>query len=106
MADRVNPELNAIELAFNLHPDHWGREYMMEACNAAMDHLFHMGFDNILCGYSEGNVKSKRVGEKMGFEPHSVKENAWKKNGVPITDYTTILSKEKFYALHPEYKIN
>ncbi len=105
-ADRINPELNAIELAFNLHPNYWGNGYMMEACHAAMHYLFSIGFDNILCGYSEGNVKSKRVGEKMGFEPHSVKENAWKKNGVPITDYTTILSKEKFYALHPEYKNN
>ena len=103
-ADRINPELNAIELAFNLHPDHWGHGYMVEACNAAMAYLFSLGFENILCGYSEGNRKSKRVGEKMGFEPHSVKENAWMKNGVPVTDYTSILSKEKFFALHPEYK--
>ncbi|MBQ8513254.1 MAG: GNAT family N-acetyltransferase [Clostridia bacterium] len=102
-ADRIRPELNAIELAFNLHPDHWGHEYMMEACFAAMDHLFSLGFDNIICGYSEGNLRSKRVGEKMGFELYSVKENAWQKNGVPITDYDCILSKEKFYALHSEY---
>lgn len=106
VADRVNPELNAIELSFNLHPDHWGREYMMEACIAAMDYLFRLGFDNILCGYSEGNRKSRRVGEKMGFELFEVKENAWMKNGVPITDYTTILPKDKFFKLHPEYQNN
>lgn len=105
-ADRIRPELNAIELAFNVHPHHWGNGYIVEACLAAMDYLFRLGFDNIICGYSEGNKKSRRVGEKMGFELFEVKENAWMKNGVPITDYDCILSKEKFYRLNPDYQNN
>ncbi|MBQ8398725.1 MAG: hypothetical protein IJX08_02020 [Clostridia bacterium] len=54
-------------------------------------------FDNILCGYDEGNVKSKRVIEKLGFLPYETIPNAWQKNGVPITSYRCILSKERFY---------
>ncbi|MBQ8288900.1 MAG: GNAT family N-acetyltransferase [Clostridia bacterium] len=100
VADRVNPELRAIELAFNLHPAYWGKGYMVEAVVEAMAHLFSLGFENILCGYDEGNVKSKRVIEKMGFEPYKTTENAWMKNGVPITNYLCILSKENFERIY------
>lgn len=101
-ADRISKELNAIELAYNLHPDYWGREYMKEAVVGVMRHLFSLGFDNILCGYSEGNRKSKRVIEKLGFQPYSVQENAWVKDGKPVTDYTCILSRQAFRTLYGE----
>jgi len=99
-ADRPNEELHSMELSFNLHPDYWGHEYMKEAVIAVMRHLFSLGFENVLCGYSEGNRKSKRLGEKIGFRPYSVKENAWMKNGHPVTDYTTILSRAEFEQLY------
>lgn len=98
VADRPVPELHAIELAYNLHPAYWGQGYMPEAVLCAMDYLFGtLQFDNILCGYDEGNVKSKRVIEKLGFLPYETIPNAWQKNGVPITSYRCILSKERFY---------
>ena len=64
-------------------------------------YLYGIGFDNILCGYSEGNKKSKRVNEKIGFKPYKTIENAWVKNGTPITDYQCILSREDFFERYP-----
>ncbi len=100
VADRFNPDLNSMELAFNLHPTHWGNEYMKEAIIEVCRFLFEQGYDNVIAGYDEGNKKSKRVQEKVGFEPFRVIENAWQKNGVPITTYELILTKARFAELY------
>ncbi len=98
VADRPVAELHAIELAFNLHPAYWGQGYMKEAAEAAMAYLFDtLHFENILCGYDEGNVKSKRLIEKMGFLPYKTTENAYQKKGVPVTTYDLILKREAFF---------
>lgn len=99
-ADREQKDIKAIELAFNMHPNHWRKGYTSEAVIEIMRFLFNNGYENILCGYDEGNIKSKAIGEKLGFEPYKVKENAWVKNGVSITSYTSILSREKFNELY------
>ena len=100
--DREREDINSIELAFNLHPNYWRKGYMSEAVIEIMNFLFEKGYDNVICGYDEGNFKSKGVGEKLGFIPFEVHENAWKKNGIPITSYITILSKDRFYELYKE----
>lgn len=96
VADRIDYGLNSIEIAYNLHPDYWGNGYMPEAVNEAMNYLFGLGFDNIICAYDEGNIKSKRVIEKLGFKCFKTIENAWFKNGIPITSYEYIISKSEF----------
>ncbi len=65
-----------------------------------MKFLFDHGYENILCVYDEGNIKSKNIGEKLGFLPYKVELNAWQKNGVPITSYMTIMPKERFKDLY------
>lgn len=102
VADREQAEINSIELAFNTHPDYWRKGYTREALIEIMRFLFEKGYDNIICGYDEGNYKSKAIGEKLGFEPFETIENDWVKNGIPITAYKTILSKEKFNELYGE----
>lgn len=99
-ADREQKDIKAIELAFNTHSNYWRKGYTSEALVEIMKFLFNNGYENILCGYDEGNIKSKAIGEKLGFEPYKVKENAWVKNGVSITSYTSILSKERFNELY------
>ena len=100
VADREQKDIKAIELAFNTHPKYWRKGYTSEALKEIMRYLFDNGYENIICGYDEGNIKSKSIGEKLGFEPYSIKENSWIKNGIPITSYVTILSKDKFYSLY------
>lgn len=101
-ADRIVQNINAIEISFNLHPNFWGNGYIKEACIKVMDYLFSLGFDNILCGYSEGNIKSEKVNTKIGFTYYLKEEAAWVKDGIPITDYKTIMSKEDFQRLYLE----
>lgn len=96
VADRERQEINAIELAFNTHPNYWRKGYTKEALVAIINFLFNKGYDNIICSYDEGNIKSKNIGEKLGFLPYEINRNAWKKNGINITTYTTILSKNRY----------
>ena len=100
VCDRERSDINSIEIAFNTHPSYWKNGYTYEAVVEVMRFLFNKGYDNIICGYAEENIKSKNFGTKLGFELFEKKENAWVKDGVPITSYVTILSKEKFNELY------
>ena len=99
-ADREQSKINAIELAFNTHPAYWRKGYTSEALIEIMKFLFDKGYDNILCGYEEGNFKSKFLGEKLGFIPYYTEQNIWIKTSTTINTYMTILSKERFLNLH------
>ncbi|MBS7020733.1 MAG: GNAT family N-acetyltransferase [Firmicutes bacterium] len=99
-ADRENKNIKSTEIAFNMHPDYWKNGYMSEAIIRVLEFLFEFGFENVMCGYSEGNINSKRIGDKLGFVPLLEIPNAWEKDGISITDYKTIMSKEKFKELY------
>ena len=100
VADRGDKADKSIELSFNTHPDYWRCGYTKEAIIEIMKFLFNNGYEKIICGYDEGNYKSKAIGEKLGFVLYEVKKNAWVKNGVPITSYTSVLTKERFNELY------
>ena len=106
VCDRERADINSIEIAFNMHPDYWRNGYSYEAVVEVMRFLFNNGYDNIICGYDDGNDKSMKFGTKLGFEPYEKYDNAWVKDGIPITSYVTILSKEKFNSLYGNIKKN
>ena len=54
------------ELGYWLGQPFWGRGYMPEAASE----LLRLGMTTIWCGYFDGNQKSKRVQEKLGFVFH------------------------------------
>lgn len=59
------------ELGYWLGKPFWGRGYMPEAAREIIRHGFEdLGMNIIWCGYYEGNQKSKRVQEKLGFVYH------------------------------------
>ncbi len=88
-----------IEISYNLHPSYWGNGFMPEALESAMSYLFSIGYDNIICTYSDGNIKSKRVLEKLGFKPYKIIKDSWKSDkGNMIDDYKTIMTKEDFLS--------
>ena len=84
----TNIAIGAVELKLNGHTDltkrddecelgywigkpFWGRGYMPEAARKLMQRGFEeLGMSAIWCGYYDGNQKSKRVQEKLGFLPH------------------------------------
>ena len=73
----------------------WGRGYMPEAAEALLRRGFEdLGMNAIWCGYYNGNQKSKRVQEKLGFVYHHTRPDA----PVPLlnevrTEHTNIMTK-------------
>lgn len=83
-----NAAIGAVELKLNGHTDmtekddecelgywlgkpFWGRGYMPEAAGELLRRAFEtLGMAAVWCGYYDGNDKSKRVQEKLGFVYH------------------------------------
>jgi len=57
------------ELGFHLRPKYWGRGLAMEAAGAVIDFAFkRIGAKGLSAGHHPGNVNSKKVIEKLGFQ--------------------------------------
>ena len=88
------------ELGYWLGQPFRGRGYMPEAAREMIRHGFgDLGMNTIWCGYFEGNQKSKRVQEKIGFVYHHTRE----KVSVPLmkearTEHRNIMTKERWMA--------
>lgn len=113
-----NKAIGAIELKLNGHTDmtesddecelgywlgkpFWGRGYVPEAAKEILRHGFEdIGMNTIWCGYYDGNVKSKRVQEKVGFLYH----HTCKEVPVPLMNeirvgHTNYMTKERWEGL-------
>lgn len=63
----------AAEIGFWIGEDYWGNEYALESSQAIMKWAFDdLGCEKIWAGYFEGNNKSKRVQEKLGFKAQHI----------------------------------
>lgn len=89
------------ELGYWLGRPFWGRGFMPEAAKEIIRHGFEdIGMTKIWCGYYEGNLKSKRVQEKLGFIYHHSCENA----SVPLLgevriEHISVLTQEHWKEL-------
>lgn len=89
------------ELGYWIGQDYWGKGYMPEAARALIRRGFEeLGMTTIWCGYYDGNEKSKRVQEKIGFTYHHTC------NEVPVpllsevrVEHTNRLTKEEYLEL-------
>ena len=59
---------DSIELGYVIHPNFQGKGYMTEALRSAVDALFSMGYQEIICGAFEENAASIRVMVKAGMQ--------------------------------------
>lgn len=84
------------ELGYWLGKPFWGQGLMPEAAREMLRHAFEdLGMDKVWCGYYEGNSKSKRVQEKVGFQYQ------WTTEGVDVplmrekrTGHVNLLTRE------------
>lgn len=68
------------ELGYWLGHPHWGQGLVPEAARELLRHAFEdLGLARVWCGYYDGNEKSKRVQEKLGFKYQ------WTTEGAPVT---------------------
>ena len=75
------------ELGYWLGQPFWGRGYVPEAAREILRRGFEdLGMHTIWCGYYDGNQKSKRVQEKLGFTYHHTEENV----PVPLLNETRV----------------
>ena len=64
------------ELGYWLGVPYWGRGIVPEAAREILRHAFEdLGLLRVWCGYYDGNEKSRRVQEKLGFRPQWISEN-------------------------------
>ncbi len=56
------------ELGFWIGRPYWNKGYMTEACEAILDFAFNkLTMEKIYCAYFDGNDRSRRVQQKIGF---------------------------------------
>lgn len=66
---------NECELGYWIGVPYWGQGLIPEAARALLARGFEtLGMETIWCGYFEGNQKSRRVQEKLGFQFHHMEE--------------------------------
>lgn len=68
-----------MELGYWLGVPYWGRGLTTEAAREMLRHAFEdLKLERVWCGYYEGNLRSKRVQEKLGFKYQ------WTSDDVPV----------------------
>ena len=84
------------ELGYWLGQSFWGQGYMSEAAAELLRYAFEeLGMSRVWCGYYEGNERTRRVQEKLGFRYHHICRN------VPVlgenrNNYINCLSREQY----------
>lgn len=90
------------ELGYWLGKPFWGRGYMPEAVRAVLNRAFtELSMQTVWCGYYDGNEKSRRVQEKVGFVYHHTCDDV----EVPLMKetrigHTNVLTKVRWQELN------
>ena len=88
------------ELGYWIGKPFWGQGLIPEACREILHHAFEdLNMQTVWCGYYDGNIKSRRVQEKLGFTYHHSTENI----EVPLLNesrkgYVMVLKREDYEA--------
>ena len=92
------------ELGYWLGAPWWGRGLTPEAAREVLRHAFEdLGLARVWCAYYDGNEKSRRVQEKLGFRPQ------WVTESVPVPQlgetrrgYVNLLTREEWASGAPK----
>lgn len=89
------------ELGYWIGKPFWGQGLIPEAAEELLRHAFEeLGMRAVWCGYYEGNVKSRRVQEKLGFVyQHTTEGLELPLLGELRTGHTMLLTKERWKDL-------
>ena len=89
-----------MELGYWLGVPYWGRGLVPEAAEELLRHAFQdLGLARVWCGYYDGNDKSKRVQEKLGFRYQWTSEDApVPQMGETRVGHVNLLTKEEWSA--------
>ncbi len=89
------------EIGYWIGKPYWGQGLIPEATKALLSRCFNeLGLDAVWCGYYDGNIKSKRSCEKIGFKYHHTNNNAVSPLGDIRTEHFYNMTKEDYNAIH------
>ena len=101
------PFTPAVEVLWRLAAEHWGRGYAPEAAAASLDYGFdRLELAEIVAYTAEGNVKSRRVMEKLGMRHAAGEEFAHPAlpDGHPLRRHVLYrLSREAWVKRRPAF---
>ena len=89
------------EIGYWIGVPYWGQGLIPEAVQELLRRCFEaLGCTAVLCGYYDGNTKSKRVQEKCGFRYHHTEtDKPCKLMGDIRTEHFTYLTKAEWQLL-------
>ncbi|MCQ2405835.1 MAG: GNAT family N-acetyltransferase [Oscillospiraceae bacterium] len=96
--------MNELEIGYWIGEPFWGRGLIPEAAVALIRHAIKdCGCTGMWCGYFDGNEKSARCAEKLGFSYHHTEpDKPCPLLGKTVTEHYTYLPAEKFISLFGE----
>ena len=97
-ATDMTDRLDECELGYWIGKSFWGQGLIPEAARVLLRHAFeNLNMQTVWCGYYDGNAKSRRVQDKLGFLYHHTAE------GLKVllldeirTGHTMIMTRERF----------
>ena len=92
------------ELGYWLGKPFWGQGLIPEASREMLRYAFEvLGMNRIWCGYYDGNEKSRRVQEKLGFVYHHTTEGLEVKQMNEIrTGHVMLMTRERWEKMNEE----
>ena len=90
------------ELGYWIGKPFWGQGLIPEASREMLRYAFEdLGMNRIWCGYYDGNEKSRRVQEKLGFVYHHTTEGLLVPQVNEIrTGYVMLMTKERWQKVN------
>ena len=94
------------ELSYWIGKDYWGRGLIPEASKELLRHAFcDLGMQTVWCGYYDGNDKSRKVQDKLGFVYHHTTHGLEVSLlGEVRTGHVMIMTKERWQKIDLFFK--
>ena len=91
-----------LELGYWIGKPYWGRGLIPEVSLEVLRHAFEdLSLERVWCAYYDGNEKSRRVQEKLGFVYHHTTEGVEVKLlGEIRTGHTQLMTKERWKKIN------
>lgn len=101
--EHTYPKHDRIEIGWSLHPDYQGKGYASEFGRAFLNYLFSYDCVHRIHGFIwEGNVASRKLCEKLGFQFEGTNREARKKDGKYHNVWNFGLLKHEWQAIEKE----
>ena len=99
--DDLAEEEDEAELGYWLGVPYWGQGLAPEAARELLRHAFEeLGLARVWCGYFDGNERSKRVQEKLGFKYQWTTEDVpVPKMGETRRGHVNLMTREDWLAM-------